>query len=241
MEEIFENIKEKYPKAVNYGSCIWFQYHNDAETLNFEIYDYTTINIFNETTGKSYDKEILEIIKTVDETKPNCEIPSYAIETLISNLFDSAGFNSTDYEEKINYEDAWTELKKIANPERNILFVSFGEKFKKPSQMEKTKISLDIPFSCDKTFDARHINSSKPKGGGLKDLRGTDEIIQKCVLSGSGFSFVMNCIVNSIEKNNYKIVGIFCTAGHHRSVAVVELLQKYLYPKATIKHLHINR
>ncbi len=189
-------------------------------------------NVLSETTGISYNKEILEIIKSIDETKPHNEIPSYAIEILLSNLFDTAGFNSSDIEEKIEYEDKWSELKKIANPERKILLISFGEKFKNPSLMGLT---------CDKTFDARHINSSKPKGKSLKDLRGTDEIIQKCVQAGSGFSFVMNCIVQAIEKNNYKSIGIFCTAGHHRSVAVVELLYKHLYPKATIKHLHINR
>jgi hypothetical protein len=245
MEEIFENIKIKYPKAVNYGSYIWFQYYNDNDKLNFEIYDYTTIIVSSEITGINFNKEILEIIKTFDDTIPKFEIPCNAIEILISNLFDSAGFNLTEFEdietETNEFEDIWFELKKIANPERNILFVSFGEKFKKPSLMETGKISLDIPYSCNKTFDARHINSSKPKGKSLKDLCGTDEIIQKCIQAGSGFSFVMNCIVKSIENNGYKRVGIYCTAGHHRSVAVVELLKKYLYPKAKIKHLHINR
>ena len=139
-------------------------------------------------------------------------------------------------------ETYYVELRKlIPNPNREILMVSFGEKFKTPSSMEQNKISPEFPFKCDKTFDARHINSSRPKGGGLRDLRGTDEIIQKCIESGSGFEFVMKCIVKSIEQNNYKTIGVYCTAGHHRSVASVELLKKHLYPNAKVKHLHINR
>lgn len=114
----------------------------------------------------------------------------------------------------------YSNLKKlIKNPNRDILLVSFGEKFRTPKSMEQTKISDALPFKCEKTFDARHINSSKPKGGGLRNLRGTDEIIQKCVESGSGFEFVINCIVKYIEEHNSKVIGVYCTAGHHRSIS----------------------
>ena len=226
---------------------LWFQFSNDTDTLNFEITDCTTIDVSSEKTGISYKKELLDIIIGMDPLIPQYQIPSHAIETLISNLFDSAGFNNTELDaetpEKISkMETYYVELRKlIPNPNREILMVSFGEKFKTPSSMEQNKISPEFPFKCDKTFDARHINSSRPKGGGLRDLRGTDEIIQKCIESGSGFEFVMKCIVKSIEQNNYKTIGVYCTAGHHRSVASVELLKKHLYPNAKVKHLHINR
>jgi hypothetical protein len=55
----------------------------------------------------------------------------------------------------------------------------------------------------------------------LRDLRCTDEIIQKCIESGFGFEFVMTRIVKYIEENNSKIVGIYCTTEHHRSCDVI--------------------
>jgi len=247
LKKIFDNLKLKFPthNIKNYGVMIWFQYNCDEDTLIFEINDWTTVNVFSEKTNISYNKELIDIILEMDTTIPKFKIIGLAIDTLISNLFDSAGFNQTETElvdNTKNIDTNWDELKKlILSPNRDILIISFGEKFKSPSSMEQNKISMEFPFKCDKTFDARHINSSKPKGGDLRNLRGTDEIIQKNIQSGSGFVFVMNCIVKSIEKNNYKIIGIYCTAGHHRSVAVVELLKKYLYPNAKIKHLHINR
>jgi hypothetical protein len=250
-KNVFNDLKNKFPSASIelFGPIIWFQYSNELDVLNFEIMDCTTIDVSSEKTGISYKKQLIKIISNLDPTIAKHKIPSSAIEILISDLFDSAGFNETTTkseleDDKVNctLNTYYDELKKlIVNPNREILIVSFGEKFKSPSSMEQHKISTELPFKCDKTFDARHINSSKPKGGGLRDLRGTDNIIQKCIESGSGFEFVMNCIVKSIEKNNYKTIGIFCTAGHHRSVACVELLKKNLYPNAKIKHLHINR
>ena len=255
LEEIFKDLIVKFPKCkINfYESMILLQYKNDDDVINFEIYDITTIDAFSEKTGIQYKKDLVEIIKTISTDILPYQIPSYVIEIFISNLYDSAGFYEEEEEEENEnkrkeklftpkMDTFWKEIKKeIKVKDRKILFVSFGEKFKKPSLMEQNKISIDLPFKCDKTFDARHINSSKPKGGGLHNLRGTDEIIQRCIESGSGFEFVVSCIVKSIEANNYNVVGIYCTAGHHRSVALVELLHKYLYSNAKIKHLHINR
>lgn len=65
--------------------------------------------------------------------------------------------------------------------------------------MEQNKISDSKSFKCEKTFDVRHINSARPKGGGLRDLWGTVEIVQKCVESSSGFEFVMNYIIKYVE------------------------------------------
>ena len=254
LDLIYEDLKNKFPSSTinKYPSMVWFQYSNSADTLDIEIYDWTTIVVSSTITTISYNKEILDIILKNTETSPivKHKIPSYAIETLISNLYDSAGFYEDssvsdakiEDKEKSNAEIFWNEMKKLVDSTRKIVIVSFGEKFKSPISMEQNVISKDLPFACEKTFDARHINSKKPKGaGGLHDLRGTDEIIQKTIESGKGFEFVINCIVKSIEEHNYKVIGIYCTAGHHRSVALVELVKKHLYPNAKIKHLHINR
>ena len=234
-------MKDKFPASQLYDEMIYFQYKNQEETINFEISDYTTIDATSEK-GLSYNKNLLKILENINSDITKEEIPCLVIERFISNKFDSAGFDDREMEIPVKMDYVYSNLKKlIKNPNKDILLVSFGEKFRTPKSMEQTKISEALPFRCEKTFDARHINSSKPKGGGLRDLRGTDEIIQKCIESGSGFEFVMTCIVKYIEENNSKIIGVYCTAGHHRSCAVIELLKKHLYPNAKIKHLHINR
>jgi hypothetical protein len=258
LENIYKQLVIDYPKCVitNFSSLIFFNWRDLENSLVVEIYDSTTMDASCEKTGISYKDDVNRILKSLDPTIELKCIPSYIISVLISDLYDSAGFtldnSQSDSSSKLDKEDniddkekmCWLYselLKKVRDKEREIFIVSFGEKFKKPISMEQNKISPDFPWKCEKTFDARHINSSRPKGKGLNNLRGTDEIIQKCLEAGSGFEFVMNCIVTSIEKNNYKVIGIYCTAGHHRSVGVVELLKKHIYPNAKIKHLHINR
>lgn len=129
----------------------------------------------------------------------------------------------------------------ISNVMREIIIVSFGDRFQKPQLLEFGKISITIPFKSEKTFDVRHMNSAKQRNRGLHDLRGTDEIIQKCIESAHKYDIVMKWIVGYVEHNNSKVIGIYCRTGHHRSVAVTELIKKYVYPNATIKHLHINK
>jgi RNase adaptor protein for sRNA GlmZ degradation len=68
-----------------------------------------------------------------------------------------------------------------------------------------------------------------------------DVLIQKCIESGSKYDFVMNCIIIYIEQHNCKIIGIYYTSGHHRSVALVELIKKHIYLNSNIKHLDINK
>lgn len=220
---------------------IYLQYKNEEETINFEIYDYTTIDATSEK-GISYRKDLSKILNESRLDIPREQIPSHVIERFISNKFDSTGFHDIEIKAPIKMDYVYSNLKKyIKNLNRYILLVSFGEKFRSPKSMEQSEISDALVFKCEKTFDARHINSSKPKGGGLRDLRETDEIIQKCIESGSSLEFVMNCIVKYIEDNYSKIIGVYCSAGHHRSISVIELLKKHLYLNAKVKHLDINR
>lgn len=51
----------------------------------------------------------------------------------------------------------------------------------------------------------------------------------------------MTRIVTTVEQEDLHFIGIFCTAGHHRSVACGELLLKHVYPKAKLIHLTLNK
>ena len=44
-----------------------------------------------------------------------------------------------------------------------------------------------------------------------------------------------------ISHHLYVKIGVYCRAGHHRSVAMGEMLKKYVYKNAKIKHLTIHR
>ena len=136
-----------------------------------------------------------------------------------------------------NKTDLYKNLRSSKNVENEIIFFSFGVKHDKSESVEQRNIvdKLRIPHKCNKTFDARRANAKHAPGH-----RGTEEILQKGMEAGSGYDNLMIEIVTHIDTYNSKVIGIYCSAGHHRSVALVELLKKYVYKNAIIKHLHIN-
>ncbi len=228
-ELIRQELLKKYPSVTVYDDNLLFLVVNN---ISFEIYDPTTIIAYAD--DEEYDSQVKEILASIGDDVPLNQVPGVVIERLLSNLFDAAGFTEENRNPSYDSHYDYTELlKQTFTPERELYIVSFGEKFKSPKAMEQGKISNFLPFKCDCTFDARHINSAKPKSGNLRELRGTDSIIQKCIESGSGFEFVMRCIITSIEAKDPKVIGIYCTAGHHRSVALAELLKRHIYLKAT--------
>lgn len=239
LSEIHDAIKDKYPHSEIYlfDEIIW----GNIEGLIVEIRDWTTIDISKD--GKSLNKEILDIITTID-TLPQNQVMAFAIETLLSNLEDSAGFTGevvAESEITSNMNYLYEELRKtLVVPSNTIHLLSFGAKHvKNMHTIKQHNISDLLKFKCDEVFDARIIGSKKP--GGLADLNGTDKIIQTCIESGHNFEKVLRNIVKSIEVDGNRIIGIYCTAGHHRSVALVELMKMHLYPGAKITHIHIRK
>lgn len=75
----------------------------------------------------------------------------------------------------------------------------------------------------------------------LGKLRGTDSVIQTDVRYAPMFEDFVASIVNYIECNQDKAnlcIAVTCRAGHHRSVAVAEML-KNIYPQITTIHYTI--
>jgi hypothetical protein len=245
LEAIVECMYKKFLSKALFiieDTYVHFTYINKIDKSNeivicFEIYTNNTIKVTDDV--KDYDSRLEKIISECKDLLYN-EIPPYVIDMFISNEFgDFDGEyleEEEDEKEETEYKSRHTDLYKSLikkNPgifDRQIEIFSFGEKHTKPKIIEqRDKI---------KTFDARLTNSKRVPG--MYHLRGTDKIIKKCTEAGSGFSEVITRIVNYIETNNAKKIGIFCTAGHHRSVAVVELLKMHLYEKAKIKHKNID-
>lgn len=181
-------------------------------------YSYNNILILEDSNGTTYDAEKY--------------LSSNAMEDAIELFFEEeanndAGFN-LDVNETSVSDNFYSFLKSRADVGRSIIIETFGNKYAKFKNYPHRK------------FNALVINSRKPKNVDLKKARGTDIEVQKCVESGTRFEEVMSNMVTVIERENLNIVGIYCRAGHHRSVACAELLKQHIYKDANINHLTIK-
>lgn len=130
-----------------------------------------------------------------------------------------------------NAIDFWPWLQTKADSNRDLRVETYGNKFARFKHYT----------GVQRRFNALVINSSKPKHVDLRHARGTHREVQKCVESGKRFQEVMTNIVETVERENLETIGIYCRAGHHRSVACAELLKRHIYPKADVRHLTISK
>lgn len=232
LEEIYRQIKKNFEEPVAlYELMICFKLGD----VNFEIRGCDDIIAYNDD-NTDYTSQLKTII---EENAEKIDLPSCAIKILMSDLNDDNGFidegsekkEECNIEKKINIHDFYAKMSSIAKKDREIELDSFGENHKS---------FLEFCKKYDVTFCALHIGIKRPTGVNLKIARGTGNVIQTCVEDASGYQFLVEEIVKNIEQYNHKKVGVYCRAGHHRSVAITELLKKHLYPNAKIKHLHIN-
>lgn len=217
-----------------YHDFIFITLTINGVTYCVEIYELNiNVRIYNDTTD--YASFVRDVIKSLPEIE-TIKIPMFVISQFIDSISeDSAGFDEAsdeEYKDDFSYKcmkDFWKEVKSIATPDRVISITSFGNKYKNFETVKKK-------FDC--SFNALHVRSSK-SGLNLGKLRGTDVEIQKRIEQGKGFcSFIID-LVTRIEKHDYSNVGVFCSAGHHRSVACVVLLKKFVYKNATVHHLNL--
>jgi hypothetical protein len=97
------------------------------------------------------------------------------------------------------------------------------------------------PFDSQFNFHAAILHGNTRHGLDLRKLRGTDEEIQDSVMSSENFHTFMTMVLEKIETSDFNIISISCVAGHHRSVACAEILKKFYYPNALVKHLCLHK
>ena len=90
---------------------------------------------------------------------------------------------------------------------------------------------------CDINFDLTHFQSKIDQSLDIRKLNGFSQEIITSIIKHPKFIEIMEKLVNTIEEKNPKKIGIFCNHGKHRSVCFAELLKKYVYSKAKVKHL----
>lgn len=108
------------------------------------------------------------------------------------------------------------------------------------------------PRDVDLLFDVRFLPNPHwvPE---LKDLRGVDEPVRDYVLSAEGAKEFVDRVDELLaflitrfqsEGKSYLAIGVGCTGGHHRSVAIAEELEKrisQLGVRAAVRHRDIDR
>jgi UPF0042 nucleotide-binding protein len=108
------------------------------------------------------------------------------------------------------------------------------------------------PRDVDMLFDVRFLPNPHwiPE---LKDLRGTDEAVSEYVLNADGAKEFIDRVDELLafmiprfqaEGKSYLSIGIGCTGGHHRSVAIAEELERRLsqhHVKTAVRHRDIDR
>lgn len=148
-------------------------------------------------------------------------------------IIDTTNYNVHQLKEVLNKHYLESEGRKLT-----ISFVSFGYKY-------------GIPYDVDLMLDVRFIqNPNFVKG--LKRLKGSDKRVIDYILKfqeTKAFLEKLNEFLRFLipmyekEGKSYLTIGIGCTGGRHRSVAVSEILKGYLQKEGysiNIKHRDID-
>eukprot|EP00929_Paragymnodinium_shiwhaense_P055508 TRINITY_DN27806_c0_g1_i1.p1 TRINITY_DN27806_c0_g1~~TRINITY_DN27806_c0_g1_i1.p1 ORF type:complete len:390 (+),score=86.41 TRINITY_DN27806_c0_g1_i1:73-1170(+) len=111
--------------------------------------------------------------------------------------------------------------------DREVLIYTWGKALRKSA-----------PPDSQCNFNAGILNG---RGGGadLRTMNGTSDEVQRNVASCGLFPRWIEMVINKIEKTPCHTISINCTKGRHRSVAAAEILRKFYYPNAVLRHLTI--
>ena len=109
------------------------------------------------------------------------------------------------------------------NPKRVIKIYTWGVK-------KSTGIETDI------TFDLTTFQTKIDPSLDVHSLNGLSEEIQNSIILHPKFIDIITRIITMIEMENPRTIGFFCNHGKHRSVGWAELIKKYYYTDARIKH-----
>lgn len=243
METELENIKLLYSDC-KYNNDILTIYMNNGVCviLNKELNEcYAGDNNGNNYTDKLND--IIKFVSSIDGINNKyITILQYFSDNfyLIPGAIVDNNSNINDQDNYLKYDGPndffWSMMLQKYNVDTNrkLIITTYGVKFIK-----------EHPKTCQQVYNAGILRLENKQGCQLSlnyfiKKRGTCLLIQEQTRGAILFTTFMDSIISDIEKNNYTSVGIFCSAGHHRSVACAEML-KNLYKNIVIKHLTINK
>lgn len=98
-------------------------------------------------------------------------------------------------------------------------------------------VKKEAGVECDITFDLRIFQTKISENINISEITGFSNIIQESIKNHPKFDELLDIIITEIEQDNPKKVAFVCNYGKHRSVGWAEIIKKYIYPNAKIKHL----
>jgi len=124
-----------------------------------------------------------------------------------------------------------------ADSERPLNVLTWGNSLKTLNGIKAVRTKNGIRMQ--RNFSASGLNG---RGGNvdLRTMNGLSEGVQRNVARSDRMQEWMRMVVKRIERDNLQTIAVNCSKGRHRSVAAAELLKKYYYPKAVIRHLTIR-
>ena len=143
----------------------------------------------------------------------------------LSNITDTTLYSDTGYtcdDDSVFTPLTYTHLDNV-DRNRNISINTWG-------------VRRHDTIDCDVVFDLRNFQSKVSSQVNIKHVNGLTEVIQDSIRVHRDFLVLMDIIVDFVEKNNPKKIGIVCSYGKHRSVAWAEILRKDVYSNAKVKH-----
>lgn len=73
----------------------------------------------------------------------------------------------------------------------------------------------------------------------LKRVTGLNREIQEHIMHDHRFALLVQEIISEVNEKGYSRISISCKRGKHRSVAVAELLKRFVYPNADVIHTNL--
>ena len=92
-------------------------------------------------------------------------------------------------------------------------------------------------IDCDITFDLTSFQTKLDDNLDVHSLNGFSKEIQDSIILHPKFIELIKKVVSMVEINSPHTIGFFCNHGKHRSVGWAELIKKYYYTRAKVKHL----
>jgi len=139
-------------------------------------------------------------------------------------------------------------LKYNVDSEREMEILTFGTRFLDDNHFLKADVEKWMK-TCTHRFYATDLHS--PRSQQLLKLKGDDSRLQASIRGSEEFISLLDLIVEQVEQEpklekrekrgkKREKLAIICHSGHHRSVAVAEMLKQNLYPSALCHHMTIN-
>ena len=145
------------------------------------------------------------------------------VKLIYSKSENDIGFIGGNYEIDHKHEILDTIGENIIDKERLLNIYTWGIK-------KTTGIQTDI------TFDLTTFQTKIDPSLDVHSLNGLSEEIQNSIILHPKFIDIITRIITMIEIENPRTIGFFCNHGKHRSVGWAELIKKYYYTDAKIKH-----